>query len=161
MVNKFDNMKKVIWLLIFSGIMASTAAVAAGPPKEMGGWEPGSPYNKLYKAAELDSFKAEVVKVMDIKTPGSGEQNRNRLQNIEHLRVQDQVKFVICNEYDYRWSRQFIADHQLNERCEVLFSPSYQQLDARDLADWILQDALPVRMQMQLHKLLWGDQPGK
>jgi hypothetical protein len=66
MVNKFDTIKKVIWLLIFSGIMASTAAVAAGPPKEMGGWEPGSPYNKLYKAAELDSFKAEVVKVMEV-----------------------------------------------------------------------------------------------
>ena len=112
-------------------------------------------------ALDISDVDARVVKVMDIKTPGSGEQQRNRLQNIEYLRAQDVVKFVICNEYDYRWSRQLVADHQLNERCEVLFSPSYQQLDARELADWILQDALPVRLQMQLHKLLWGDQPGR
>ncbi len=112
-------------------------------------------------ALDVADVDARVVKVMDIKTPGSGEQKRNRLQNIDYLRAPDQVKFVICNEYDYRWSRQLVADHQLNERCEVLFSPSYQQLDARDLADWILQDALPVRLQMQLHKLLWGNQPGR
>ncbi len=112
-------------------------------------------------ALDIANVDARVVKVMDIKTPGSGEGERNRLQNIEYLGVQDQVKFVICDENDYRWARQFVSDHQLNERCEVLFSPSYQQLEARDLADWILRDALPVRMQMQLHKLLWGDQPGR
>lgn len=112
-------------------------------------------------ALDVSDVDARVVKVMDIKTPGSGEQKRNRLQNIDYLRAQDQVKFVICNEYDYRWSRQFVSEQHLNERCEVLFSPSYQQLDARDLADWILQDALPVRLQMQLHKLLWGNQPGR
>jgi 7-carboxy-7-deazaguanine synthase len=112
-------------------------------------------------ALDVANVDERVAKVMDIKTPGSGEEERNRLQNIEHLRAQDQIKFVICDENDYQWSRQFVADHQLKERCEVLFSPSNQQLDARDLADWILRDALPVRMQMQLHKLLWGDQPGK
>jgi 7-carboxy-7-deazaguanine synthase len=112
-------------------------------------------------ALDVSAVDTRVVKVMDIKTPGSGEEARNRLQNIDFLSKQDQIKFVICDERDYEWSRDLVAKYRLNERCEVLFSPSYQQLEAIDLADWILRDALPVRMQMQLHKLLWGNQPGK
>jgi len=112
-------------------------------------------------ALDVSAVDPRVVKVMDIKTPGSGEEERNRLQNLDCIRAQDQIKFVICDERDYEWSRQFVVLHKLNERCEVLFSPSYQQLPASDLADWVLRDALPVRMQMQLHKLLWGNQPGK
>ena len=112
-------------------------------------------------ALDVSDVDSRVVKVMDIKTPGSGEVSRNRLENIEFIRSQDQVKFVICDQLDYSWSRDFVREYQLNMRCEVLFSPSYEQLQARDLADWILQDALPVRLQMQLHKLLWGNQPGR
>lgn len=112
-------------------------------------------------ALDVSGVDSRVVKVMDIKTPGSGEQHRNLLDNINHMNAQDQVKFVICNESDYVWSREMLLKHQLNERCEVLFSPSFEQLSASELADWILRDGLPVRMQMQLHKLLWGNQPGK
>jgi 7-carboxy-7-deazaguanine synthase len=112
-------------------------------------------------AIDVSTVDSRVVKVMDIKTPGSGEEKRNRLENISHISAQDQIKFVICDEQDYEWCREFLQRHHLNERCEVLFSPSYEQLTATELADWILRDALPVRMQMQLHKLLWGDQRGK
>jgi len=112
-------------------------------------------------ALDVSAVDARVVKVMDIKTPGSNEEKRNRLENIEYIRRQDQIKFVICDERDYEWSRELLQQYRLNERCEVLFSPSYDQLAASELADWILRDALPVRMQMQLHKLLWGNQPGK
>lgn len=98
--------------------------------------------------------------VMDIKTPHSGEEHNNRYQNIDILKDKDQVKFVICNRTDYDWAKQIIDRYQLCERCCVLFSPSWQEQDATLLADWILQDALPVRMQVQLHKILWGEQPG-
>jgi len=112
-------------------------------------------------ALDVSTVDLRVVKVMDIKTPGSGEEKRNCLENLQFINAQDQIKFVICDEQDYVWSRAMLQQHKLNERCEVLFSPSYEQLAATDLADWILRDALPVRMQMQLHKLLWGNQPGK
>ena len=112
-------------------------------------------------ALDVSAVDSRVVKVMDIKTPGSGEGGRNRLQNLDCISAQDQIKFVICDEQDYVWSRDFVAEHRLSERCDVLFSPSYQQLEAHKLADWILRDALPVRLQIQLHKLLWGDQPGR
>ncbi|MGD8582455.1 MAG: 7-carboxy-7-deazaguanine synthase QueE [Gammaproteobacteria bacterium] len=112
-------------------------------------------------ALDVSAVDMRVVKVMDIKTPGSGEEKRNYLENIEFIGVHDQIKFVICDDRDYEWSRALVQQYRLNERCEVLFSPSFDQLPARDLADWILRDALPVRMQMQLHKLLWGNQPGK
>jgi 7-carboxy-7-deazaguanine synthase len=112
-------------------------------------------------ALDVSAVDARVVKVMDIKTPGSAEESRNRLQNIAFINVQDQIKFVICDERDYAWSRNLVAEYKLNDVCEVLFSPSYEQLEASELADWILRDALPVRMQMQLHKLLWGNQRGK
>lgn len=112
-------------------------------------------------ALDVSGVDPRVVKVMDIKTPGSGEEKRNRLENVEFIRAQDQVKFVICDEADYQWSRELLQRHKLNERCEVLFSPSFEQISATDLAEWILRDGLPVRLQMQLHKLLWGNQPGK
>ena len=112
-------------------------------------------------ALDVSAVDPRVVKVMDIKTPGSGEEARNRLDNLDFIGPNDQLKFVICDQQDYEWSRNFLDRHDLAERCEVLFSPSFAQLPASDLADWILRDALPVRMQMQLHKLLWGDQRGK
>ncbi len=112
-------------------------------------------------ALDVSLVDSRVVKVMDIKTPGSAEEKSNRLDNINFINAHDQIKFVICNEQDYEWSREFLQRHNLAECCEVLFSPSFEQLPASDLADWILRDALPVRMQMQLHKLLWGNQPGK
>lgn len=112
-------------------------------------------------ALDISAVDTRVVRVLDLKTPGSGEQSRNLLSNIEHLRARDQVKFVICDRADYDWAKQMIATHQLNERCELLFSPSYGQLDARQLAQWILDDHLPVRFQMQLHKIVWGDERGR
>lgn len=108
--------------------------------------------------AEVDS---RVSRVMDIKTPGSGEAAKNRLENIGHLTAHDQVKFVICDRADYEWSKQVMAEQRLAGRCEVLFSPSAQQLAARQLADWIVSDRLPVRFQIQLHKYLWGDEQGR
>ena len=111
-------------------------------------------------ALDVSAVDPRVVKVMDIKTPGSGEDVRNLPDNLNSICAHDQVKFVICDRHDYDWSRQFIEQYRLSELCEVLFSPSFDQLPARDLADWILRDGLPVRMQMQIHKLLWGNQPG-
>lgn len=102
-----------------------------------------------------------VIRVMDLKTPGSGECARNLWENIAVLRPGDQVKFVICDRTDYEWSRNKLREHALAERCQVLFSPSYEQLQAGELADWILADRLPVRLQVQLHKYLWGNVPGR
>ena len=112
-------------------------------------------------ALDISPVDPRVVKVMDIKTPASGEEKRNLLENIDNLTEHDQVKFVICDKADYDWSKALMRQYHLHQRCEVLFSPSYTQLPAVDLANWILRDALPVRMQLQMHKLLWGDQPGK
>ena len=112
-------------------------------------------------AMPLASVDPRVVKVVDVKTPGSGEEQRNRYQELTHLTAHDQVKFVICDRSDYEWSRTKLRELALPGGCTVLFSPSYAQLPARDLADWILEDRLPVRFQIQLHKYLWGDVPGK
>jgi 7-carboxy-7-deazaguanine synthase len=112
-------------------------------------------------ALDVGQVDRRVIKVLDMKTPGSGEVNRNRYENLQHLGNQDQVKFVICNREDYNWSREMLALHDLPARCEVLFSPSAGEQDAAELAEWILQDQLPVRMQIQLHKVLWGDAPGR
>lgn len=102
-----------------------------------------------------------VVKVLDLKTPASGEMQRNDYDNIPLLTPNDQVKFVICDREDYEWARFKLDEHQLPGRVsDVLFSPSHEQLPARELAEWILQDNLPVRLQLQLHKLLWQDEPG-
>jgi len=112
-------------------------------------------------ALDVSQVDPRVIKVMDIKTPGSGERESNLYQNIAYLDSKDQVKFVLCDEYDYQWAKKIINEYKLVSVCEILFSPSYQQLEAVELADWILADRLPVRMQIQLHKYLWGDVPGK
>ena len=110
---------------------------------------------------DISGVDERVMRIVDIKTPGSGESSRNRHSNLALLTAHDQIKFVICDRQDYEWSRAMLHDMQLNERCEILFSPSHGQLDAAMLADWILEDQLPVRLQIQLHKYLWGDVPGR
>jgi len=112
-------------------------------------------------AMPLAGVDPRVVRVVDVKTPGSGEAARNRYQDLALLRPEEQVKFVICDRDDYDWSRAKLAELDLVARCAVLFSPSAEQLPARQLADWILEDRLPVRFQLQLHKVLWGNVPGK
>ena len=112
-------------------------------------------------ALPVDAVDPRVVKVVDVKTPASGEEHRNLYPQLASLTAQDQVKFVLCNRADYDWSRAKLAELALADRCSVLFSPSNEELPARDLADWILADRLPVRMQLQLHKILWGNSPGK
>ena len=112
-------------------------------------------------AMALAEVDPRVVKVVDVKTPGSGEERRNRYAELERLNPQDLVKFVICGRHDYEWSRARLQELQLPARCTVLFSPSHEELAAHELADWILQDQLPVRFQLQLHKVLWGNVPGK
>ena len=112
-------------------------------------------------AMSLEGLDRRVVLVVDVKTPGSGEEGRNRYEELQRLDSKDQVKFVICDRSDYEWSRAKVKDLALESRCTVLFSPSHEQLPARELADWILQDRLPVRLQIQLHKYLWGNTPGK
>jgi 7-carboxy-7-deazaguanine synthase len=112
-------------------------------------------------ALDIAAVDPRVVRVVDIKTPGSGEVDRNRWDNLALLQPHDEVKFVLCSRADYDWAREIIERHQLVGRCPILFSPSYTQLPARELADWIVADRLPVRFQVQLHKVLWGDQPGR
>lgn len=112
-------------------------------------------------ALDVSVVDPRVVKVMDIKTPDSGEVIKNKWENIEHLTVQDQVKFVICSESDYAWAKMIMIEHELPAQCEVLFSPSADQMQPGLLADWILRDQLPVRFQIQLHKYLWGNAQGR
>ena len=117
-------------------------------------------------ALDISEVDPRVIKVMDIKTPASQEASKNLWENISYLREQDQVKFVICNQSDYAWAKNIVVEHQLRDRCEVLFSPvidetGTDQLEAKQLAEWIVQDQLDVRFQLQLHKILWGNVPGK
>lgn len=112
-------------------------------------------------AMSLAGVDPRVVRVVDVKTPGSGEVTRNRYEELATLTERDQVKFVLCDRADYEWSVAQVRERGLAERCTVWFSPSYEQLPARDLAEWILADRLPVRLQVQLHKILWGNTPGK
>ena len=112
-------------------------------------------------AVDISDVDPRVSRVVDIKTPGSDEVARNRWDNLPLLAPHDQVKFVICSRDDYEWARDVVAEHGLQDRCEVLFSPSFAQVDPRALADWIVADRLPVRFQLQLHKLLWNDEPGR
>jgi 7-carboxy-7-deazaguanine synthase len=112
-------------------------------------------------AMSLEQVAARVVKVVDVKTPGSGEASRNRYEQFVHLAAADQLKFVITDRADYEWSRQLLREQALDSRCTVLFSPSHAQLPPGELADWILEDRLPVRLQIQLHKYLWGDVAGR
>lgn len=112
-------------------------------------------------AHDIAVVDPRVVIVMDIKTPGSGEDARNRYDNIARLRGGDQAKFVICDRADYEWAKRKLEEHRLSERCCVLFSPSCGQMDAAELAGWILRDRLRVRLQLQLHKILWGGERGR
>lgn len=112
-------------------------------------------------ALDVAAVDPRVRKVVDFKTPASGEMARNLWANVEHLRPHDQVKFVLCDRADYDWAAARVAEHRLHERCQVLFSPSHDQLPARDLAEWLLADRLPVRLQVQLHKYLWGNEQGR
>jgi len=112
-------------------------------------------------AMSLAGVDPRVVRVVDVKTPSSGEERRNRYDELERLELKDQVKFVICDRADYDWSRQRVVELGLTDRCGVLFSPSHEQLPAHELADWILADGLAVRFQLQLHKYLWGNVAGR
>ena len=112
-------------------------------------------------AMAIDAVDPRVIRVVDVKTPGSREEHRNRYEQLTLLRPEEQVKFVLCDRADYEWSRDKLASLQLAQRCQVLFSPSHEQLPARQLADWMLADRLPVRFQIQLHKHLWGNEPGR
>jgi len=112
-------------------------------------------------ALPVDQVDSRVSRVVDVKTPDSGESHRNLLDQLSLLGGRDQIKFVICSRADYEWSRGLVRERRLNGNAMVLFSPSHEQVPARQLADWILADRLPVRMQVQLHKLLWGNEPGR
>lgn len=112
-------------------------------------------------AISIAGVDPRVSRVVDIKTPGSAEEPKNKWENIELLTQHDQLKFVICDRADFEWARDKVAEHKLNERCEVFFSPSFEQVSYRELADWVLEEQLPVRFQLQLHKVLWGNEPGR
>lgn len=102
-----------------------------------------------------------VAVILDVKTPGSGEVEKNYWTNLQRLKPKDEVKFVLCDRADYEWAKEVLKQHGISQKCSVLFSPVYQQVNPTELAEWILQDKLPVRMQVQLHKILWGEVPGK
>jgi 7-carboxy-7-deazaguanine synthase len=98
--------------------------------------------------------------ILDIKTPESGEEKKNHWENLNLIHAKDEIKFVLCSREDYDWAKKILDQYKLTERCHVLFSPVYQKLNTTDLGNWILEDQLPVRLQIQLHKLLWGEKPG-
>ena len=112
-------------------------------------------------ALDISAVDGRVARVIDVKTPGSHEAAHNRIENFELLTLRDQLKFVICSREDYDWSKAFLEEHALTGHCRILFSPSYNEVSPTALAEWILADRLPVRFQLQLHKVLWGDTPGK
>lgn len=111
-------------------------------------------------ALDISEVDARVMRVVDIKTPASGEVEKNRWENLPLLTQHDEIKFVLCDENDYHWAKQILLQYHLPEKCAVLFSPVHGSLDATQLAEWVLRDRLAVRMQVQLHKILWGDAPG-
>lgn len=111
-------------------------------------------------ALEAGGVDPRVSRVLDVKTPGSGEHARNRWENLETLSAHDAVKLVVTDRNDYEWARTFVREHQ-DLPCPVFFSPSCEELPAAELAEWILEDRLPVRLQIQLHKVLWGGVPGR
>ncbi|WP_187979863.1 7-carboxy-7-deazaguanine synthase QueE [Pseudomonas oryzihabitans] len=112
-------------------------------------------------ALDVSGVDVRVSKVVDLKTPGSGEVGRNLYANLDHLTPNDQIKFVICSREDYDWAVSKLIEYRLEQRAgEVLFSPSHGQVVPRELAEWIVTDNLPVRFQLQLHKILWNDEPG-
>ncbi|MCC5015660.1 7-carboxy-7-deazaguanine synthase QueE [Legionella sp. 31fI33] len=111
-------------------------------------------------ARDIAQVDKRVMVIMDLKTPGSGESKKNLFANLAHLKQSDQIKFVLCSREDYDWACQIIIEHNLSERVQILFSPSWNELNSTLLADWIVTDRLPVRFQLQLHKILWNDAPG-
>lgn len=111
-------------------------------------------------AIDISPVDKRVSVILDIKTPDSGELENNFWPNLQQLKASDEVKFVLCSRADYDWAKGILSQHQLNQQCPVLFSPVYSQLNLTDLANWIVADQLPVRMQVQLHKILWGEKPG-
>lgn len=111
-------------------------------------------------AMDITQVDPRVSVIMDIKTPGSGEESKNLWANIPHLKAKDEVKFVLADKADYDWAKQVLVKYTLAEKTPVLFSPVYKTLPPADLAQWVLEDRLPVRMQLQLHKVLWGEKPG-
>ena len=110
---------------------------------------------------DISQVDSRVIRIMDIKTPGSGEESKNRYENIQYLTQNDEVKFVLCNREDYDWSKEVIDKYKLPEKTKVLFSPVHEGVSPADLADWIISDQLNVRFQFQLHKFLWNDEPGR
>ena len=112
-------------------------------------------------AINVSNVDKRVKKIIDIKTPGSAEENKNKFENLKHLTTKDEIKFVICDQSDYFWAKQKIIEKEMTKICEIIFSPVYKSLNPSDLANWILEDKLDVRMQLQLHKYLWGNQRGK
>jgi 7-carboxy-7-deazaguanine synthase len=111
-------------------------------------------------AIDISPVDKRVSVILDVKTPDSGEVENNVWGNLEHLKQTDEVKFVLCSRADYDWAKQVLNQHHISEKCPVLFSPVYSQINPTDLAGWVLEDKLPVRMQVQLHKILWGEKPG-
>ena len=112
-------------------------------------------------AIDISKVAPQVMIILDLKTPASGEVNRNIYENLQYLKPGDQIKFVICDKSDFIWAKEIIIKHNLTNICEVLFSPSFDQIEPEQLANWILADSLKVRMQVQLHKILWGNVKGK
>lgn len=112
-------------------------------------------------ALDIGEVDPRVARIVDIKTPGSGEVERNHWANLQVLTPRDELKFVLTDEADYLWARDILRQNDLAARCPVLFSPVWEQLAAGTLADWVLRDGLPVRVQLQLHKILWGEGPGR
>ena len=111
-------------------------------------------------AIDTSKVDSRVSVILDIKTPGSGEMENNKWGNLAHLKKTDEVKFVLCNRADYEWAKELLTTHDIANKCPILFSPVYQQVNPTELAEWVLADKLPVRMQVQLHKILWGEKPG-
>ncbi len=111
-------------------------------------------------ALDIGAVDARVMRVVDIKTPASGEVEKNRWDNLALITAQDEIKFVLCDENDYLWAREMLIQHHLSDKCEVLFSPAQGSLNPTQLADWILRDGLSVRFQLQLHKILWNNEAG-
>lgn len=111
-------------------------------------------------AIDIAPVDARVSRVVDIKTPDSAEQEKNRIENLDYLSAHDQLKFVICSHDDYLWSVNFLNQHTIQSGCEIIFSPSFQQVSLKQLTEWVLEDQINVRVQCQLHKLIWGEQPG-
>jgi 7-carboxy-7-deazaguanine synthase len=109
---------------------------------------------------DISLVDKRVSVILDVKTPDSGELKNNIWGNLDHLKSTDEVKFVLCSRTDYEWAKGLLSTHKIADKCPVLFSPVYNQVNPTALAEWVLADRLPVRMQVQLHKILWGEKPG-